>query len=72
MSEWIPLESTTLARAAYDERLALLRLEFRSGECYTYSGVPPHVFGALLAAPSKGGFLNRSIKGHYHYVKAAG
>jgi hypothetical protein len=70
--ESVELESTTLARAAYDEHLALLRLEFTSGDRYVYSGVPPQVFLDLLAAPSKGSFFHRSIRGQYAFVKAAG
>ena len=42
------VESSTLRTIAYDESLALLRLEFRSRAVYDYFGVPAAVHAALL------------------------
>ncbi len=61
------VESTTLATVAYDEALELLQLEFCSRAVYLYFGVPPAVHQALLDAPSKGGYFNRTIRGRYPY-----
>ena len=69
---WFDFESTTLARAAYTDQLALLHLQFRSGAHYTYSEAPPEVFQNLMDAPSKGTFFNRHIRDRYAFVKAAG
>jgi hypothetical protein len=66
-----PLESTTLATAGYDEHRCALQLDFRDGARYQYSAVPPHLFHDLLAAPSKGSFFNRHIRGRFHHVKLA-
>ena len=71
-SAWVDFESTTLARAAYSDQLALLRLQFRSGAYYVYSAVPPQVFQDLLDSPSKGTYFNRYIRNLYAFVKAAG
>lgn len=61
------VESTTLAIVAYDEDRKMLQLEFCSRAVYLYFGVPPAVHQALLAAPSKGRYFNRSIRGQYAY-----
>jgi KTSC domain len=58
-----PLRSSTLAGAGW--RRGVLELEFRSGSLYRYHGVPEGVFEALLAAPSRGRFFSRRIRGRY-------
>jgi hypothetical protein len=65
------VESTTLATVAYDEARELLRLEFCSRAVYLYFGVPPAVHQALLDAPSKGEYFNRTIRGRYPYFPLA-
>ena len=62
-----PVESTTLATVAYDEARQLLQLEFCSRAIYLYFDVPPAVHQALLEAPSKGRYFNRSIRGQFRY-----
>jgi hypothetical protein len=61
--------STTLSTVAYDSIRNLLQLEFRSGVVYRYFGIPSAVHEALLAAPSKGNYFNRAIRGRYAYVR---
>jgi KTSC domain len=61
------VESTTLSVVAYDEAREVLRLQFRSGAIYEYSGVPGAVHAALLKAPSKGEYFNQSIRGCFPY-----
>jgi hypothetical protein len=61
------VESTTLATVAYDEAQELLQLEFCSRAVYLYFGVPSAVYEALLGAPSKGRYFNRTIRGRYSY-----
>jgi hypothetical protein len=65
------LESTTLAKVAYDADRAVLQLEFRDRAVYQYFGVPAEVHEALLCAPSKGGYFNRVIRGQFEYVRAS-
>ena len=62
------VESTTLATVAYDEDHQLLQLEFCSRAIYLYFDVPPTVHQALLEAPSKGRYFNRSIRGRFRYL----
>ena len=61
------VESTTLATVGYDESLKRLELEFCSRAVYLYFGVPAAVFEALLDAPSKSRYFNRTIRGRYPY-----
>jgi hypothetical protein len=63
------VESSTLATVGYDESNALLQLEFRSCAVYHYFAVPTAAHEALLAARSKGGYFNRSIRGRYRFVR---
>ena len=66
------VESTTLAGVGYDKSSGRLQLEFRSGAVYEYSGVPESVHEALMDAPSKGGYFNRSIRGRFPHGLAGG
>lgn len=63
----VPLESTTLASAAYSSPLSLLELEFRSGAVYCYFHVPPGCFHELLESGSKGTYFNRNIRNRFRY-----
>jgi hypothetical protein len=63
------LDSTTLAAATYDDRRAMLQLDFRDGTRYLYSGVAPSLYRELLRAASKGSFFNRHIRSRFPYVK---
>lgn len=61
------VESSTLATVAYDRDRELLQLEFSSGACYQYQGVPLVVHEALLRASSKGTYFNYAIRGRFPY-----
>jgi len=65
------VESTTLAKVAYDPSGQLLWLEFRSRAVYCYIDVPPVVHQGLMAAPSKGAYFNRNIRGRFAYHREA-
>ena len=67
--ERVSLDSTTLAVATYDSRRETLKLDFRDGTRYTYSGVTRDVYRDLLGADSKGSFFNRHIRSRFPYVK---
>lgn len=61
----LPLESSVIASAGYDPGIAVLELEFRSGEVYRYFAVPPSVHAGLLAAPSAGRFFTQRIRDRF-------
>jgi hypothetical protein len=63
------LHSSVLRTAAYQERLALLVLEFHSGEVYHYSDVPAEAYEGLLQAASQGAYFNRHIRNCFACAK---
>ena len=65
------VESATLRVVAYDESLALLRLEFRSRAVYDYFGVPAALHEALLRAPSIGACFNAMVRGCFPYDRVS-
>jgi len=65
------VESTTLATLAYDDAHQILQLKVRSRAICRYFGVPAPVYEALLAAPSKGKYFNRAIRGKFPYTRAS-
>jgi lysyl-tRNA synthetase class 2 len=66
----VGFDSSVLSSASYDEGARELRVNFRDAASYTYSGISPRLFHALLSAPSKGAFFNRNIRGQFAYVKS--
>lgn len=70
---WIAVQSSNLHSVWYDPEQQILKIAFMpegSGvSYYGYSGVPMSVFLALLAAPSKGKYHHKHIKGQYPYTR---
>lgn len=54
-----------LSSAGYDEAMAVLELEFSSGDVYRYFAVPPSVHRGLLTAESAGRFFAERIRPVY-------
>lgn len=67
------VESSNVAAVGYDPNRRILEIEFLSGSIYHYRNVPQQVHQDLMAAESKGRFLNSIIKGQYpsNLVKAS-
>jgi hypothetical protein len=61
--------SSELRSVGYDRHNNVLEAEFRTGGVYRYFGVPPNVYAALIAAPSKGRFFNMQIKPTYRCMR---
>jgi hypothetical protein len=72
----LPVESSALLSVGYSKTQRILEVEFRKeGMIYRYLEVPENVFRELLEAPSKAGYYNENIRGHYrslHVVKPDG
>lgn len=68
MLQYFDVESSNLSSVGWDGDGGL-HVRFNSGAEYRYEGVPIEKFGELLAAASKGQFLNASIKPFYRFVK---
>jgi KTSC domain len=69
----LPVESTALSSVGYSKAKHILEVEFRKqGLIYRYLDVPENIFRELLESPSKAGYYNDNIRGHYqsiHVVK---
>ena len=59
------LDSTALTSILFSAETNVLNVEFRNGLIYEYLGVSSDLYAQLLAAPSKGAFLVRFIRGHF-------
>ncbi|WP_405625906.1 KTSC domain-containing protein [Streptomyces sp. NBC_01396] len=67
-----PVRSTNIRSVGYSQTERVLDVAFHSGGIYRCDNVPADVHSALMASPSKGGFLARFIKGHYPYRPVSG
>lgn len=65
--EWHLADSSNVGAFAWQDDTLFVR--FLSGALYTYDDVSEEVFKAMLAAPSKGKFLNRYIKPRTGFLK---
>ena len=63
------MQSSSIEAAGYDLERRTLRIRYVGGSTYDYQGVPAIVFKELLAAESKGRFVNWSIKPYYRYTR---
>jgi hypothetical protein len=67
MKNAVAVQSSLLARVAYDSRRAILQVTFRDGAAYQYAGVPIETYRGLLQADSKGAYFNHCIRDLYPY-----
>jgi len=67
--ERIPVSSSNIQAIGYDADSQTLEVEFKKGPAYQYTGVPQSEYDAMMAADSKGTFLNTNIKGRYPFTK---
>lgn len=65
------VESSAVRSVGYDDAARTLDVEFEGGAVYRYFDVPPAVHRRLMAASSKGRFVNYRIKGAYRYEHVA-
>ncbi len=62
------VESSNIRSIGYDPASQVLEVEFNYGHLvYQYKGVPAEIYEQLMAAESKGKFLNSAIKSVYDY-----
>jgi hypothetical protein len=65
----IPVSSSNIESIAYDPESQVLEAKFKHGGTYSYKGVPPQKYQALMAAPSIGKHLHLHIKGSHAHSK---
>ncbi|MBO9660865.1 MAG: KTSC domain-containing protein [Chitinophagaceae bacterium] len=63
------MPSSVIASIQYNEPKEILRIVFVSGSVYDYLKVPLELYKSMIAAKSKGTFLNTRIKEHYSFTK---
>ncbi|GAB1584042.1 KTSC domain-containing protein [Phyllobacterium phragmitis] len=63
------VSSSNVLSIGYDEASQTLEVEFQSSGIYQYYNVPQHIYEQLMAAPSKGQFLNAYITKGYPYSR---
>lgn len=68
MMTMVPVTSSTILFAGYDEETRKMRVEFQTST-YEYEDVEPECFESFLKSDSKGTFLNEYIKGKYNYKR---
>ena len=56
------VDSSVIQAIGYDPDLALLEIEFVSGDVYRYHFVPRRVWNELRHAPSKGAYFSDAIR----------
>ena len=59
------VESSSIQSVGYDSDRHVLEVEFENGSVYHYFLVPRSIHAGLMAAESKGRFLNAKIKDVY-------
>ena len=57
-----PVVSSNIAGIGYDKEKSRLCIQFQSGKCYEYAGVPSETFVDLITAESTGKSFNTLIK----------
>lgn len=62
-----PVDSSNIHSIGYDEDSKILEIEFHNGRIYNYYNVPKKIHTAIMAAGSKGSYLNQNIKDKYQY-----
>ena len=63
------MPSTVIRAFDYDAGARELSIQFVTGRCYAYFGVPPEEVEALRRARSKGGYFNRRIRDRFPYKR---
>lgn len=68
----VVVESSSIASIGYTASSKTLEVQFRNGGVYQYLGVSSNEHRALMAASSKGQFLNECIKPRFDVVRVDG
>ena len=63
------MPSSVISYYHYNIENAILTVVFVSGTVYAYKNVPESVYLSMKKSISKGSFLNKHIKGVYHFEK---
>lgn len=64
-----PVSSSNIATIGYDPGAHVLEVEFNDGAVYQYMNVPQAVYDGIMAAASRGIYLNAHVKGQYPFQR---
>jgi KTSC domain len=67
-----PVKSSILDAVAYDDRSSTLRVRFKNGTQYEYSGLPATVYRGLLTAKSSGIYFDANVKEAGYWFRRVG
>lgn len=67
--EMEPVNSTNVHSIGYDPASETLRIKYHSGHTGDYANVPQNKHDELMAADSKGQFLNEHVKPHHAHSR---
>jgi len=65
------MPSTVVNAIKYYPEKKVLRIIYVSGSVYDYKDVPENVYAEMKSSGSKGGYLNKFVKGKYEFSKVA-
>ena len=63
------VDSSNVEAIGYDPATQELHVQFLKSGTYVYFGVEESVFHEFMQAPSKGQYLNETVKGRYQFEK---
>ena len=63
------IKSSNIKSVSYNSEEQVLVVEYLSGAMYEYMSVPAKVYEDLLAAESKGSYMNRFVKNNFSYIR---
>jgi len=63
------VDSTSMLSWGYDPITKRMEVEYHNGKLYSFFGIPEELSRELDASPSKGGYMERNVKGVYSYEK---
>jgi hypothetical protein len=67
--KWEPVKSRMLSAVAYNHDWQQLYLKFGSGDVYCYRDVPVEKYQELVAADSKGKYVQNHIRKRYPHQR---
>ena len=70
MTDLEPVESSMISSVGYDPESRTLAVVFNSGKTYEYQDVPVEVYEGLMAAESKGQYMNEYIIDVYPFSRS--
>lgn len=61
--------STNVSAIGYEPETMTLEVHFNNGSIYQYFDVPNQIYLDLMAAASKGQFINLHVRNSYRYMR---